>query len=103
VTSSDLPPWRQDGSDVVLQLLIQPRASKNQLCGIHEGRLKVRTTSPPVDGAANACCTEFLAKLLKVPKSSIRIEAGETSKIKRLRISGINILQLEQLVMPNQI
>lgn len=85
----------------MLRVFVQPRASKNQFCGIHEGELKLRLTSPPVDGAANQCCREFLAKQLKVPKSAITIIAGESSRHKRLRIEGATARQIEQLIIPD--
>lgn len=97
VSSNPAPPWSLEGDAVLLRVFVQPRASKNQFCGIHEGELKLRLTSPPVDGAANQCCCEFLAKQLKVPKSSVTIVSGETSRHKRLRIAGASLEQLEQL------
>ena len=84
VNSSPELPWRQDGDDLILHLLVQPRASKNEICGIHEGELKLRLTSPPVDGAANEACRQFLSRFLRVPKTSITIISGETSRHKRL-------------------
>ncbi len=72
---------------LILNLYIQPRASKNQVCGIQDNALKIRLTSPPVDGAANRLCREFLADLLGVPKSAVEIISGETSRHKRVRIS----------------
>ncbi len=76
----------EDG--IVLTLHIQPRASKNEICGLQDNALKVRLTSPPVDGAANKLCREFLAGLFSVPKSSIEIVSGETSRHKRVRVTG---------------
>ena len=73
---------------IVLTLHIQPRASKNEVCGIQDNALKIRLTSPPVDGAANKLCREFLADLFSVPKSSVEIVSGETSRHKRVRVSG---------------
>ena len=75
------------GNGIVLNLHIQPRASKNQICGVQDNALKIRLTSPPVDGAANKLCREFLADLLDVPKSAVEIISGETSRHKRVRIS----------------
>ncbi len=72
---------------VVLNLYIQPRASKNEICGLVDNSLKLRLTSPPVDGAANKLCREFLADLLHVPKSAVEIISGETSRHKRVRIA----------------
>jgi uncharacterized protein len=100
VNSSSAPPWSVDGDGLLVRVFVQPRASKNQFCGIHEGELKLRLTSPPVDGAANQCCCEFLAKQLKLPKSSVTIISGETSRHKRLRIAGATLQQLEQLLPP---
>lgn len=73
---------------MVLTLHVQPRASKNQFCGVQDNALKIRLTSPPVDGAANRLCREFLADLLGVPRSAVAIVSGETSRHKRVRIAG---------------
>lgn len=72
---------------VILNLHIQPRASKNEICGLLDNSLKIRLTSPPVEGAANKLCREFLADLLRVPKSAVEIISGETSRHKRVRIA----------------
>lgn len=98
VNSNSASAWSQEGENLLLRVFVQPRASRNQFCGMHDGELKLKLTSPPVDGAANECCREFLAKQLKVSKSSITIVSGETSRHKRLRIIGVTLSQLEQLV-----
>lgn len=74
--------------DLILSVYVQPRASKNQICGTQGEELKIRLTSPPVDGAANKLCREFVADLFEVAKSAVEIISGETSRHKRLRISG---------------
>jgi len=73
---------------LILSVYIQPRASKNQICGIQGSELKIRLTSPPVDGAANKLCREFVADLFEICKSSVVIISGETSRHERLRITG---------------
>lgn len=85
---SDLPFLTTIDDDVILSVYIQPRASKNHICGIQGGELKIRLTSPPVDGAANRLCREFIADLFDVAKSSVEIISGDTSRHKRIRISG---------------
>ena len=100
MNSSPALPWSQQGDALLLRVFVQPRASRNQFCGIHEGELKLRLTSPPVDGAANECCREFLAKQLKVPKSAVTLIAGDSSRHKRLRIAGATTQQIEQLIPP---
>lgn len=83
---------------IVLTLHIQPRASKNEVCGVQGDALKIRLTSPPVDGAANKLCREFLADLLDVPKSAVEIISGETSRHKRVRIASADPEKLRRLV-----
>lgn len=85
---ADLPFIAIHDCSLVLAVYIQPRASKNQLCGIVGDELKIRLTSPPVDGAANKLCKEYVASLFNVPKSAVEIISGETSRHKRLRVSG---------------
>lgn len=82
---------------MLLQLFVQPRASRNEVCGIHESELKVKLTSPPVEGAANDACRQFFSKLLKVPKSSITIVSGETSRHKRIRVENYTVEKAESL------
>jgi uncharacterized protein (TIGR00251 family) len=65
---------------------------------VQDNALKIRLTSPPVDGAANKLCREFLADLFKVPKSAVEIISGETSRHKRVKISGSDIARLTQIV-----
>jgi hypothetical protein len=83
---------------IILSLHIQPRASKNEICGVQDKALKVRLTSPPVDGAANKLCREFIADLFDVSRSCVEIIAGETSRLKRVRISGSNPEQLKKII-----
>ncbi len=88
MNSSELPFLSNSGNELILSVYIQPRASKNHICGIHGEELKIRITSPPVDGAANKLCREFVADLFEVANSSVEIISGESSRHKRLRISG---------------
>jgi len=83
---------------IVLNLHIQPRASRNELCGVQGNALKIRLTSPPVEGAANKLCREFLADLFKVPRSSVEIVSGETSRHKRVRITADDSGRLLRIV-----
>ncbi len=80
--------WRRDGEDLVLQLRIQPRASRDELAGLQGDRLRVRLTAPPVDGKANAHLQRFLAQLFGVARQRVLIEAGITGRDKRIRIVG---------------
>lgn len=75
---------------VVIRILVQPKASKNEIVGFQADELKIRLTSPPVEGAANELCRKFLAKRLRMPKSDIHILSGEKSRHKRLFIKNGN-------------
>ena len=69
---------------LAFKIAVQPRASRNQVVGLKGDALKVKLTAPPVDGAANKACLQFLAKTLKVPKSRLAILSGESSRTKRI-------------------
>jgi len=73
-----------------IQVQIQPGSSKDQIISLHNGRLKIKISAPPVDGKANQNLIEFIAKALGVSKSKIEIVKGRTSKLKTLKISGID-------------
>ena len=77
---------------------VVPRASKSEVVGEHDGALKVRIASPPVDGAANAELIKLLAKLLKIPKSDVEIVGGESSRSKQVRVSGVTSIQIDAIL-----
>ena len=83
------PPWlREDEDGVVVEVLVQPRASRTRVVGEHEGRLKLQLAAPPVDGEANAALAEFLAGALGVRRADVVLLRGETGRRKTLRIRG---------------
>lgn len=81
-----------DGLDIRIKAI--PRATKNEIQGVHDGALKIRLTTPPVDGKANQALIKFLSKQLKISKARIQLIQGETSRHKTLRIDGITKQQL---------
>jgi uncharacterized protein (TIGR00251 family) len=84
--------YRWQGSDLLLNILVQPKAGKDEIVGPQGDVLKVRIKAPPVDGEANQALVKFLSKTFKVPKSNIDIISGETSRHKRLRIHAPKLL-----------
>ncbi len=84
------PEWYEvRGTDLLLRLRIQPRASYEGIDGLHDGRLRVRVSSPPVEGAANERLVLILASTLDVPRSTVRLIRGTRSTQKDiLVISG---------------
>lgn len=71
---------------LVLRLYIQPKASRDNIVGLHGDELKVAITAPPVDGQANAHLVKFLAKQFRVAKSHVVIEKGELGRHKQVKI-----------------
>jgi uncharacterized protein (TIGR00251 family) len=84
------------------QVRVQPRARRNAIVAEIEGALKISLTAPPVGGKANAACIEFLAKLLKAPKSSFSIAAGETTRNKVIHVRGISTDELRDRLQSNE-
>ena len=81
-------PWRRrDGADLVLQLLVRPRARRDAFAGVAGDRLKVSLTAPPLEGEANAALRVFLARQFGVPRNQVVLEHGETGRRKRVRIA----------------
>jgi len=79
---------RWDGEDLLLNVYLQPRASRDEIIGAHGDALKIRITAPPVDGQANAHLVRFLAKTFGVARSQIQLVSGETARTKQLRINA---------------
>ncbi len=86
MTQSPTAYYQWQGEDLWLQVLVQPKASKDEIAGLQGAELKVRLQAPPMEGAANQALVKFFSKIFKVPKSHITIVSGETSRHKRLRI-----------------
>lgn len=100
--NSELPAWIQpEGSNVIVRLYIQPKASRTELAGEHgdgaSARLKVRVAAPPVDGAANEELLQFLKSLTRLPRSRLQIVRGETSRQKDVLIIGMRIDELTKI------
>ena len=88
----------EDG--IIFGIYVQPKASRNEVCGICGNELKLRLTSPPVEGSANRMCTEYLAKLLGVAKSKITIVRGEKSRHKTVK--AVNVKKDDLLALLNE-
>jgi hypothetical protein len=84
---------------VSFRVRVQPRASKNEIAGEMAGALKVRLRAPALEDRANQALVEFLAQLLKTPKSAVRILSGERSRTKRIEISGVTKQQILGLLV----
>ena len=79
----------EDEAGVILCVHVQPRASKAEVVGWRGEALAIRLTAPPVDGAANRACRDFLADTLGLKRADIELISGEKSRQKRFRLQGI--------------
>jgi len=83
---------------VTFAVKVHPRAKKNAITGELGDALKVSLTAPPIDGKANQACIEFFAKLLKVPRSSVTIASGQSSRQKVIRVIGLSAEEVRKRV-----
>jgi len=95
-----MPAWlREEPGGLVLELLVQPRASRTRVAGEHGGRLKVQLAAPPVEGQANAALVEFLARSLGVRRADVVIARGEAGRRKTVRVSGASAAAAEAALL----
>jgi len=80
---------KENAESVTFAVRVHPRAQKNAITGELGDALKLSLTTPPVEGRANEACIEFFAKVLKVPRSSVTIASGQTSRNKIIRVAGV--------------
>jgi uncharacterized protein (TIGR00251 family) len=84
-----MPDWLQRHPDrITLTLRVQPRASCDEVAGLHGDRLKLRISAPPVDGAANRHLCRYLADLFQVPASNVRLVRGQRGRDKTVEVAG---------------
>ncbi len=80
---------------MILNVRVIPRAKKTELAGIRPSpdsgvpELVIRVSAPPLEGAANDAVIELLAERLGIPRRNLRIVSGETSRRKRIDITGL--------------
>jgi uncharacterized protein (TIGR00251 family) len=87
--------WVRDvAGGAVLELLVQPRASRTRVVGEHDGRLKLQLAAPPVEGKANEALVEFLAGALGVRRAELEIARGESGRRKAVRVAGLSAAQV---------
>ena len=82
---------------IVLSLRVVPRASRSKLL-VDEGVLRLRLAAPPVEGAANAELIRYLAKLVGIPKTAVKLVSGERSKNKRILLEGVSAEDMQKLL-----
>jgi uncharacterized protein (TIGR00251 family) len=88
----------RDGA-AVFSVRVQPRARKDEIAGEWEGALKIRLQAPAMENRANEALIELLARVLRIPKSAVRILGGERSRTKRVEVRGVTEEQVRALAI----
>lgn len=84
--------YRTHDDGVTIQVHAQPGAKRTEVAGLHGDCVKVRLASPPVDGKANECLIEFLARRLQVKRSQLTITHGLSSRRKAVFVAAAGLL-----------
>lgn len=88
------------GEMLILNLHVQPKASKDEWSGLHGERIKLRIKAPPIDGKANAYLLKFIANEFGVSKSACKLLSGESGRDKRVVITAPSIYPNELAISP---
>jgi len=88
-------PIRDTPHGATFSVKVHPRAKKDAIAGEIGEALKLALTAPPVEGKANEACIRFIAEFLKVPRSSVTIAAGESSRQKVIRVAGVSAAEVQ--------
>ena len=74
------------GTQIIVSVRVQARGSRNEIQGVRDGRLRIKTTAPPADGKANKDVMRQLAREFGVPPSRIALKNGASRRNKTFLI-----------------
>jgi uncharacterized protein (TIGR00251 family) len=83
---------------VAIDLLVQPRASRERFGPVHDERIKLAVKAPPVDGAANEAVIKTLARIFGCKRSQVTITSGHSSRRKSVHIQGLTVDAVERQI-----
>ena len=90
--------YSESGDALIFEVRVVPRASRSEIVGEHNGALRLRIAAPPVDGAANEAVIRTLALAFKVSRGAIEIISGHTSRLKKVKVTGVDREVLTALI-----
>ncbi|MCP4994422.1 MAG: YggU family protein [Gammaproteobacteria bacterium] len=93
--------YRWEGSDLLLFVKVQPRASRDSFVAPYGDHYKIRITAPPVEGQANCHLIRFLAKAFGTSRGQISLESGKNSRLKRLKIQSPSRIPIKEIAQNN--
>jgi hypothetical protein len=91
-------PVRQSGGAVTFSVRVHARTRRDGISGVVGDSLKLDLTAPPIEGQANDACIRFFAEFLKVPRSSVTIAAGTSSRNKVIRVQAVSADEVETAI-----
>jgi uncharacterized protein len=74
----------------IITVRLQPRARRDEVVGVRDGKVVIRVTAPPVDGKANDALCRLIAKKAGVAPSKVSVVRGHTAREKVVRVEGID-------------
>jgi uncharacterized protein (TIGR00251 family) len=83
---------------VAIRVYVQPRASRDEVLGLHGDAIKIRLAAAPVDGAANDALIRLLASLFQVPRSAVEVTTGRSGRRKMISVAGVTPSQVAQIL-----
>jgi uncharacterized protein (TIGR00251 family) len=89
MSSPNLKPIQETAEGVLVRIKVQPRASRDEVLGVHGDAVRIRLRAPPIDGSANDTLIRLVAERLDVPRSTVHLRSGQTSRSKLIVISGV--------------
>ncbi len=92
----------ETSGDLRIEVLVAPRASRNRVMAIHDNRLKVQLTAPPVDGKANIALVRFIADALGVARAQVEIISGQASRRKSVRVQAVEAHRARMALSPRR-
>jgi uncharacterized protein len=96
-------PVNETAAGASFAVKVHPRARRNAITGTVGDAIKLAVTAPPVEGKANQAVIEFFADFFAIPRSSVSIASGESSRNKVVRVSGISIQRVRELLAAAQV
>ncbi len=82
-----------------LAVRVTPRSSRNQVLGLRDGVVAIKLQAPPVDGSANAALLAYVAEQLGLPRRTVTLVRGDTSRSKWIAVEGLSAADLQQRLL----
>jgi uncharacterized protein (TIGR00251 family) len=96
----DSEPTKETTAGIEIAVRVQPKASRTEIVGLHDGRIKVAVTAAPEDGKANRAVRKLIAATLGVSASRVELLRGATSRNKDLLVTGISKDEVTGKLLP---